>query len=416
MILSKGWKTCKFEEVARIIHGVTYKKENSSQTKNEGYVPIFRANNILNGKINCDELVYVPETLLSTEQWVNIGDIIIVMSSGSKTHVGKTAISTKDYQCGFGAFCAKIIVSNNLYNKYLAYYFCSTFFRRYIENICKGTNINNIKRDYILAHMIPLPPLAEQHRIVAKIEELFAELDRGIAGLEKAKAQLKTYRQAVLKGAFPTTCTYAPLGEYAEMCLGKMLDKSKNQGSLQPYLRNINVRWFSVDLSDILEMRFEDRDDERYNIVNGDLVICEGGEPGRCAIWKFDYPIKIQKALHRVRTNSSLNATYLMYYLRYLSHTNDITKYFTGTTIKHLTGQSLKKIRIPIVDINKQQQIVSAIESRLSISDSLEKTIDSSLKNADLLRMSILKKAFAGELVGQDPADAPSLILSKENT
>lgn len=357
----------------------------------KGIPYILGASNLSHNKFTAERWIEKPIVVSKK------GDLLLSV----KGTVGTTYLQTEE-EIGISRQIMALRPSSDLNLIYLQYYL------EYTCDILKKISIGlipGISRKNILDTKIPLPPLAEQHRIVAKIEELFAELDRGIAGLEKAKAQLKTYRQAVLKGAFPTTCTYAPLGEYAEMCLGKMLDKSKNQGSLQPYLRNINVRWFSVDLSDILEMRFEDRDDERYNIVNGDLVICEGGEPGRCAIWKFDYPIKIQKALHRVRTNSSLNATYLMYYLRYLSHTNDITKYFTGTTIKHLTGQSLKKIRIPIVDINKQQQIVSAIETRLSFSDSLEKSIDSSLKSAELLRLSLLKKAFAGELTTVDYKD-----------
>ncbi len=77
-----------------------------------------------------------------------------------------------------------------------------------------------------------------------------------------------------------------PLAEIAaEMCLGKMLDKAKNRGTLQPYLRNVNVRWLTFDFSDMKEMRFEDSEGERFQLRANDLVICEGGEPGRCAVW-----------------------------------------------------------------------------------------------------------------------------------
>ena len=87
------------------------------------------------------------------------------------------------------------------------------------------------------------------------------------------------------------------LGDVTDSCLGKMLDQRKNRGEYQPYLANVNVRWGSFDLADLSLMRFEEDEQERYGLKYGDLVICEGGEPGRCAIWKEQIPnMKIQKA------------------------------------------------------------------------------------------------------------------------
>ena len=80
------------------------------------------------------------------------------------------------------------------------------------------------------------------------------------------------------------------LGEITESCLGKMLDSAKNRGEYQPYLANLNVRWGSFDTENLSMMRFEEEEEERYGIRYGDLIICEGGEPGRCAIWKEQLP------------------------------------------------------------------------------------------------------------------------------
>ena len=91
------------------------------------------------------------------------------------------------------------------------------------------------------------------------------------------------------------------LGDVTDSCLGKMLDQAKNKGEYQPYLANVDVRWGSFNLDNLSEMRFEDDEQERYGLKYGDLVICEGGEPGRCAIWKEQLPnMKIQKALQDV--------------------------------------------------------------------------------------------------------------------
>ncbi|RHW57309.1 restriction endonuclease subunit S, partial [Cronobacter sakazakii] len=96
------------------------------------------------------------------------------------------------------------------------------------------------------------------------------------------------------------------LGDFIDSCLGKMLDQKKNKGAFHPYLGNSNVRWGEFDFSNLAEMKFEDTEHERYALKKGDLVVCEGGEPGRCAIWEDEIPnMKIQKALHRIREGAN---------------------------------------------------------------------------------------------------------------
>ena len=199
----------------------------------------------------------------------------------------------------------------------------------------------------------------------------------------------------------PSSWKWAKLGNVAkDMCLGKMLDKKKNEGEFEVYLGNINVRWGKFDLVELKEMRFLETEHERYNLELGDLVICEGGEPGRCAVWKSENDMKIQKALHRVRFfQTKTISDFIYYYFFYQAKTGHISKYFTGTTIKHLTGTGLMEVEIPLLPAKEQNQIVQEIESRLSIVDQLEKTIAESLQKAEALRQSILKKAFNGELV-----------------
>lgn len=105
------------------------------------------------------------------------------------------------------------------------------------------------------------------------------------------------------------------MDEITESCLGKMLDSKKNKGEYQPYLANINVRWGSFDLNNLSLMRFEPNENDRYGIKYGDLIMCEGGEPGRCAIWRDELPnMKIQKALHRIRPNTNLVDVEYLYY------------------------------------------------------------------------------------------------------
>ena len=246
---------------------------------------------------------------------------------------------------------------------------------------------------------LPVPPLPEQERIVSRIEELFSELDKAVETLKKTKEQLAVYRQAVLKEAFGKVEDTIWLGEIIDSRLGKMLDKTKNVGTPRQYLRNTNVRWFSFDLSDLLEMKIEDDEIEKYSVDKGDLVICEGGEPGRCAVWEKDYTFFYQKALHRVRFTDGSNPKFYMYYLWFSAQTGQLARYFTGTGIKHLTGQSLNKVTVPTALKSFQDKIVSEIESHLSVCDSIEKTIDTALQESEAMRQSILKKAFEGGFI-----------------
>jgi type I restriction enzyme S subunit len=166
---------------------------------------------------------------------------------------------------------------------------------------------------YLEKEFIHLPPLPEQQRIVAKVDSLFSELNNGVTLLKTIKAQLTVYRQAVLKWAFGGKGNFISFGEITESRLGKMLEKNKNKGILEPYLKNINVRWFEFNLDELLEMKFEKCEEEKYSAKKGDLIICEGCEPVRCAIWKLNKPIKYQKALRRVRPKDGWQTEYLMY-------------------------------------------------------------------------------------------------------
>lgn len=304
--------------------------------------------------------------------------------------VGPTNLSPGKVCIGRGL--TAIRPGGNIHLKYLLYFF--KYYEVQLQKSGTGTTFKAITQNVIKNIEVPVLSLNDQERIVSKIEELFSKLDASVAELQTAKEKLKVYRQAVLKEAFDCAEHFIPFGNITDARLGKMLDKEKNTGTPQRYLRNINVRWFHFDLSDLLEMRIEADEVEKYSVQYGDLVICEGGEPGRCAVWEKQEPIFYQKALHRIRFTDGSNPKFYMYYLWFSAQTGQLKNFFTGTGIKHLTGQSLAKVPVPNTDKNTQDHVVSEIEFRLSVCDSIEQAIDISLQQAEALRQSILRQAF----------------------
>lgn len=155
-----------------------------------------------------------------------------------------------------------------------------------------------------------------------------------------------------------------PLEEVADFCLGKMLDQKKNRGEFMTYLANVNVRWGEFDFGNLREMRFESGELDRYGLKYGDIVMCEGGEPGRCAIWKNQVPgMMIQKALHRIRPHACLDSRFLFYSFLKKGRNDELSGLFTGSTIKHLPREKLAKVHIDVPPLSIQQRIASILSA-----------------------------------------------------
>jgi type I restriction enzyme, S subunit len=189
------------------------------------------------------------------------------------------------------------------------------------------------------------------------------------------------------------------LDALGQIQLGKMLDRAKNTGTTIPYLRNINVRWFSFALSDLKEVLVSEDEKERFSVRDGDLFICEGGEPGRCAVWRNgSNEMVYQKALHRFRTNGAIIPELLMHRLRLEAEVGTLHESFTGTTIKHLTRETLVKYEVPLPPLAEQKRIADKLEAVLGRVDACRARLD---RVPDLLkrfRQSVLAAATSGQL------------------
>ena len=161
----------------------------------------------------------------------------------------------------------------------------------------------------------------------------------------------------------------------AHVELGKTLDKVKNTGTYYPYLRSVNVQWGYMDLSDVKEMKFEPEEIERYTIKKNDLLICEGGDVGRCCVWNKNESILYQNAIHRVRFYNFINCNFYMYFMMYLEAKGTLKRISNGVTIKHLTNTVLSNITIPLPPLAEQERIVNAVETLFTQIDKISEQI-----------------------------------------
>lgn len=188
----------------------------------------------------------------------------------------------------------------------------------------------------------------------------------------------------------PSWCwiRFAAVGEQR---LGKMLDQKGNRGQLKPYLRNTNVQWMRFALDDIKQLRLEVDELEEYRLRPGDLLICEGGEPGRCAIWRDpDREMYFQKALHRVRPREGILADYLAICLRVDAQNGVLERAFTGATIKHFTGRSLSEYSIALPPLGEQTRIVAKVDELMALIGTFEEQLASSRAAAEILMEAVV--------------------------
>lgn len=467
------WLTCRTAELAELIRGVSYQKSDARATAAPGHKPILRANNI-NGVINLDDLVYVPESVVSDDQLLRAGDILFAMSSGSRNLVGKSARVSKDIDAGFGAFCGVLRPSREISSEFLFWVFQTREFRRAISEVSKGSNINNLKREHLLDYEIPLPPLAEQKRIVAKIEELFSELEAGEESLRVARRQLGVYRQSLLKQAFEGHLTAewrtqnpAKLESPAQL-LARIQSARQDRAastrskiaSLAPFPADelvgdftLPAGWLVLPYGDLCSVvrngisqkpsgdtghkiarisavrpmvfdyedyRFIDCDDETaadYTLANGDLVFTRYNGARRfvgvCAQFKGNEPRLYPDKLIRTRPNlPMLDPRYLEIALNCgLSRAWLETKIRTTAGQSGVSGGDVKAMPVPICSLPEQQEIVRLLDEQFEVIERNERELDGALRQSEALRQAILQKAFTGRLVPQSPADESASVL-----
>lgn len=410
----------------------------------------------------------------------------------SRAPIGYVVIAAQEL-CTNQGF-KSIIPNDSIYNEYLYYILKAS--KRQADNLASGTTFKEISLTNFSIIEIPLPPLAEQHRIVEKIEELFSELDKGIETLKIAKQQLKVYRQAVLKYAFEGKLTEKWRGLNENLCNKEALEININQARESFYNQQI-IEWEDAILSwkklnsstkkpskpsklAIPDHPSTDHLDRKWNVPNewlwtqigaicfvtklagfeytdyvnydnsgdlpvlkaenaglngfkktifskvhsnsvqmlkrsilngGELLIAFVGSVGNVATVPTDQKYFLGPNIGMARPYLKINSKFLEYQLQSAIGKNMLLASMKAVTQPSLSMGTIRQTPIVLTTLKEQDEIVQEIESRLSVCDKIEESIEQGLQQAEALRQSILKKAFEGKLVPQDPNDEPASVL-----
>ena len=384
-------------EFADLINGYAFKSKNYV----EKGVRVIRIANVQDGYISDENPCFYPENSKEdiSKYILRENDFLISLTG----NVGRVAILTANFlpaALNQRVSCIRI-KNDNILPKFLFYYLLRKQFQKDCINASQGVAQLNLSTKWLEQYPIPVLSLEEQKRIVAKIEELFSELDKGVETMKKTKQQLSVYRQAVLKEAF-SSCTKTVTVESVcqHVTDGDHMPPPKTKDGI-PFIMISNIENHIIDWSNTAFVG-----DEYYNNIDdkrrpskGDVLYTVTGSYGIPVLIDFEKKFCFQRHIALLRPKNNINQKFLYYAMQDSGVYSQATKGATGTAQKTVGLAVLRKIQIPFCDdVDTQIEIVNDIEAKMSLCDSIEKTVDVALQQAEAMRQSILKKAFEGAL------------------
>lgn len=292
-----------------------------------------------------------------------------------------------------------VVPDKELDPKYL-YYFCVHFNFMPLD---KSTGRPSLAKSDLLKIEMPVPPLPEQERIVARIEELFSQLDAGVEMLKKIKAQLAVYRQAVLKEAFSCCAEKKPIREMSSVVTSGSRGWAKyycDNGAKFIRIGNLTRNKIYIDLDDIQHVQLPDKaEGTRTKLAPNDVLVSITADLGSIGLVPNGIgEAYVNQHIAMIRFNNQMQGEFYAWYLRSEYGQQDLLRNKRGGGKLGLGLDDIRDSRVPVVSNETAESILSIIECRLSICDSIEQTVDAALQQAEAMRQSILKDAFEGRL------------------
>ena len=402
----EGWVWTTIGEIASsILYGV------SESAKETGQYKLLRITDIQNNKVNWETVPFTDYDNNKAQAYLlNDGDILFARTGAT---VGKSYLveGLRDSVI-YASYLIRVQTSSIILPAYIKFFFESGFYWEQISLNSVGIGQPNVNGTTLTALTIPIPPYREQLRIVEEAKKWLSVID----GLDIEIYDLRTYiAQAKSKildlaihgklvpqdpsdepaiellkrinpkftpcdnahdaNQLPDSWCWTTLGSIFQHNTGKALNKSDSQeGLLKPYLTTSNVYWNCFDFTEVKEMFFKDSELDKCTVTKGDLLVCEGGDIGRAAIWNYNYNICIQNHIHRLRAKGDIYQILYLYVLMLYKWKDRI--HGKGIGLQGLSSGLLDKLVVPLPPYNEQLRIVTKIEELFAVLDEIQKSIE----------------------------------------
>lgn len=406
--IPKHWQVKQLGEECKCITGTTPPKKDVSNYGNE--IPFVKPPQLFDKSINdAPEKLSKKGAVLARILPI---DSVLVTCIGN---LGRTAINK--IPVAFNQQINAIIPSKNLNGRFLFYQAQSLDFKNQLEGLSSATTIAIVNKSKFETIKVIIPPLPEQQAIVAKIEELFSDLENGKQQLQIAHQQLKIYRQSLLKWAFEGKLTNKNIKDdelpkgWKWVTLGQVCNKIGDIDHKMPKQLSSGYPYVSTkDFTNNLKISFDNakyisKEDylnlsKKIRPERGDIIFPRYGTIGKNILIDFDKEFLVSYSCAVVKPNHNLVISkYVYLYTLSPKITEEIRKYTVETTQANVGIASIKSFVFPLPPIAEQQLIIDELESKLTVSEKIEETICQSFQHAETLKQSILKKAFEGKLI-----------------
>ena len=403
----EGWVWCKLEEICHIAGRIGFRGYTKEDLVNKGNGAItLSPSNIIDGEMNYSKCTYISWKKYEESPEIQIcnGDILLVKTGSSFGKCAFVRNLPQEATINPQFVVIKYIGCNK---EYLTFVLQSQYARNNYDSFVLGTAIPTFTQAALGDMLIPLPPIHEQNNIVKEVkyrevliniincnqEDLASSieqtkskiLDLAIHGKlvpqdpndEPAIELLKRINPDFTpcdNGHYPIGWIKTILGELFSHNTGKALNSSNKEGIFKDYLTTSNVYWNKFDFTVIKQMPFKESELDKCTVTKGDLLVCEGGDIGRSAIWNFDYDICIQNHIHRLRPKIDLCVPFYYYTFVYLKENNLIGG--KGIGLLGLSSNALHKIELPLPPLAEQQRIVQKIEALFSVLDNIQNALE----------------------------------------
>jgi type I restriction enzyme S subunit len=395
--LPKGWEIKRLEDAVEFQRGLTYSKKDEVDFSDN---IVLRSNNVdlIKNELDFTELKYInPAIDVQESKKVKKGSLLICTANGSKSHLGKVALIDDDYNYAFGGFMGQVTPKEKLDSKFLFYLMTSDNYKKFINELSDGANINNLKFSDLGQFEIPLPPLPEQQRIVAILDETFSAIDKAKANAEQnlknAKELFESYLQGVFekKGDGWEERTIGEIGS-PKMCKRIFKEQTSTIGDIPFY----KIGTFGKEPDAYISKEIYEEYRAKYSFPKkGDILISASGTIGRRVRYNGEPAYFQDSNIVWIDNDESQVSNDLLYEFYGVCKWGSTE----GATISRLYNDNLKSIKINFPKSKKEQQtIVRQLDTLRIETQKLESIYQKKILLLEELKKSILQKAFSGEL------------------